>query len=124
MGYTSSGNSDDHTGLRYWESPPSAAIDAPQLQQFSKLPSPGSFPFSALFQVLEVGQDVLSLHGSPVLINHAQEHTDDESNVKTFVRACLRAPQLVVRGQSAEKVTKSSICGYSDYVAALFDNFE
>jgi hypothetical protein len=128
MGYTSINGKD--VGLDQWET--SATVQAKfasstpvaVLEQFSQLPSPSDFSFSALFIVAETRADGLRLHGSPLLIAKAQEVARDQNGVRKSMRASPRTPGLLIEGDLAEAIAQETICKYSEYIAALFDNFE
>lgn len=117
-------------GKQLWESSGPVSKDGPTtssnplLEQFSLLPNPAGFSFSALFEVCETHADVLSLQGSFVLTSKAQQHVEGGKEVKVSMRNSQRAPYLSVKGPEAEKVARATICEYSSYIAALFDNFD
>lgn len=118
------------TGQQLWEmsgadsKTSSSATSNAVLDQFAACPSPAEFAFSALFEVWEEEADALCLQGSFVLTSKAQKQIDSGEEVKVSTRNSRRAPILSVQGPSAEKVTKATICDYSSYIAALFDNFD
>jgi hypothetical protein len=129
MGYTSSKKGS--VGLEMWAASTAASLKSvspsPQLgclNQFSNLPNPPDFIFSAVFQVSDTTSDTLKLDGSFVLMAQAQKSVLDVGDVTTHVRDFPRAPRLLIEGCNAEKIAMESIRRYSEYIAALFDNFD
>lgn len=131
MGCTSS--KEGSIGLEMWAASTGASAKSaspspsPQLgllKQFSNLPNPSDFIFSAVFQVFDTISEALKLDGSFILITQAQKASPDLSDVTTHVRDFPRAPRLLIDGCNAEKIATESIRGYSEYIAALFDNFD
>lgn len=118
-------------GLEMWaastDDSVKSASPSPQsgmLKQFSSLPSPSEFVFSAIIQVSDNNSQALKLDGSFILMARAQESVQDLGAVTTHVRDFPRAPRLLIDGCNAEKIATKSIRGYSEYIAALFDNFD
>lgn len=110
------------TGASVKSSPPSPQLGL--LKQFSSLPSPLEFVFSAVFQVYDTTSEALKLDGSFILMVQAQKCALDLGGVTTHVRDFPRAPRLLIEGRNAETIATESIRGYSQYIAALFDNFD
>ncbi|KAI0855809.1 hypothetical protein F4860DRAFT_519485 [Xylaria cubensis] len=128
MGFTSTQG--EHDGLEAWENAttvdgrPTALSGTPVFNQFSKFASPTTFAFSAIFLMSESTQAPLSLFGSSVLIAQAQKLIEDREGLKIVTQEFRRAPRLKIEGLGAEEVTRKMVCAYSEYVIALFDNFE
>ncbi|KAI1314136.1 hypothetical protein F5Y03DRAFT_336230 [Xylaria venustula] len=128
MGFTSLRGED--LGLETWENAiaipgkPEALSRLPLLDQFAEYPSPTTFPFSAIFQVSESAEARLSLVGSSLLIAKAQKMLGDRESRRVRTQEFRRAPRLRVEGPGAAEVSRRMICAYSDYVVALFDNFD
>lgn len=129
MGCTSS--KEGPIGLDMWEASTgtSAKSASPSLQldlleQFSSLPNPSDFIFSAVFQVCDIASESSKLDGSFILMAQAQKSVQDLGDVMTHVRDFPRAPRLLIEGCNAEKIAAESIRRYSEYIAALFDNFD
>ncbi|KAI8946311.1 hypothetical protein F4801DRAFT_583547 [Xylaria longipes] len=128
MGFTSLPGED--VGLEVWENVitipgrPATLSEISPFDQFSKCPSPTTFAFSAIFQISESAEAPLSLFGSSILTAKAQEFVEDQEGVRVGTQEFRRAPRLKVEGPDAEKMTRKIICAYSEYVVALFDNFD
>lgn len=134
VGWTSIGK--DVVGRRAWHSSAAqlpwikdaATHDGPKavdgrLDQFSGLPGATEFPLSAIFEIATTKSEKTQLSGAPVLVDKARKHAEGE------IEACVqpkasRAPELRIEGADAEAVARATICDYSNYVAALFDNFD
>lgn len=122
MGYTSIVGVD---GFQLWEASSSPSENAlTLLPQFSKDSSPADFPFSAFFEVVETEEDILTLQGSPVLTAKAQKCALGSNNAKISRKDTPRAPYLSVRGTTAKRVARETVCDYSSYIAKLFENFD
>ncbi|KAI0466922.1 hypothetical protein F4859DRAFT_518543 [Xylaria cf. heliscus] len=128
MGFTSLHGKD--IGLEVWEKTitmpgkPSAPIGIPSFDQFSKYPSPATFTFSAIFQISEATGMPLSLFGSSILVAKVQRFLQGQEGVRVTTQEFHRAPRLKIEGPGAEDVTRKIICAYSEYVVALFNNFD
>ncbi|KAK5637373.1 hypothetical protein RRF57_013085 [Xylaria bambusicola] len=128
MGFTSLRG--ENVGLQAWENAvaipgkPAAPSTVPLLDQFSNSPSPTTFPFSAIFQPSESTDVYLSLTGNSILIAKAEKALGDQEGLRVCTQEFRRAPRLQVEGLGAAEVTRKLICAYSEYVVALFDNFE
>ncbi|KAI1751973.1 hypothetical protein F4782DRAFT_502796 [Xylaria castorea] len=128
MGFTSLHG--EHDGLEVWENAttihgrPTALSGIPFFDQFSKFPGPTTFAFSAIFQISESTDAPLSLFGSSILTAKAQKFVEDREGLKVGTQEFRRAPRLKVEGLDAEEVTRKIVCAYSEYVVALFDNFD
>ncbi|KAI0438677.1 hypothetical protein F4803DRAFT_534202 [Xylaria telfairii] len=128
MGYTSLHGED--VGLEAWENAitipgtSSALSKVPLFDQFSKSPSPSTFAFSAIFRISESTDAPLSLFGSSILIAKAQHFVEGREGVRVGTQEFRRAPRLVVEGLGADEVIRKTVCAYSKYVVALFDNFD
>ncbi|KAI0975090.1 hypothetical protein F4678DRAFT_419277 [Xylaria arbuscula] len=128
MGFTSLRG--EGLGLESWENAiaipgKSAALSRlPLLDQFAEFPSPRIFPFSAIFQISESADAPLSLVGSSLLIAKTQKMLGDREGGRVYTLEFRRAPRLQVEGPGAAEVSRRMICMYSEYIAALFDNFD
>ncbi|KAI0544062.1 hypothetical protein F4679DRAFT_589902 [Xylaria curta] len=128
MGFTSTHG--EHDGLELWENAttiygrPTALSGTLFFDQLSKFASPTTFAFSAIFLVSESTQAPLSLFGSSILIAQAQKLVEDREGLKVGTQEFRRAPRLKIEGLGAEEVTRKIVCAYSEYVVALFDNFD
>lgn len=128
MGFTSI--KEGVSGRDLWKtassaSPPSASSPHDTaLGQFSGFTSPSEISFSALIEVSETEDDPLRICGSPVLVQKAQAQIEDAGSVQVAYQNSLRAPHLRITGSLAERVAKATVGGYSEYIAALFDNFD
>ncbi|KAI0110761.1 hypothetical protein GGR51DRAFT_75763 [Nemania sp. FL0031] len=127
MGFTSLQG--EAVGLEAWDN--SIAIPKEStssrttiLSQFSHLPSPVTFAFSAIFQPSERVDTPLSLSGSLILTLKAQNLIDNAKAWRVRTQEFRRAPRLQVDGSGAEDLTRNVIYAYSEYIAALFDNFD
>ena len=94
------------------------------LEQFQSLPDCGEFSLSAIIEIQQSPVDELSLSGSPVLTVKAKAHASEDVRILPSTVKALRAPYLLIDGATAEEVAHAVICEYSDYVGALFDNFD
>ena len=106
------------------QKPTTARTLSPELDEFHELPSPSTFPMSAIFEVEKTQAEAIRVTGSPVLVNKARNHSREEVNVGSSTAKTPRAPELRVEGADAEEVALKTICDYSDYCGALFDNFD
>ncbi|RWA08077.1 hypothetical protein EKO27_g7032 [Xylaria grammica] len=129
MGFTSLRG--EGVGLETWENAigiipgkPAAFSRLPLLAQFTKSPSPTTFPLSAIFQISESAEAPSSLVGSSLLIAKAQKMLGDQEGVRVCTQEFRRAPRLRVEGPGVAEVSRRIICAYSEYVVALFDNFD
>ncbi|KAI0414670.1 hypothetical protein F5X98DRAFT_348648 [Xylaria grammica] len=128
MGFTSLRG--EGVGLETWENAidipgkPAAFSKLPLLAQFTKSPSPTTFPLSAIFQISESAEAPLSLIGSSLLTEKAQKILGDQEGVRVYTQEFRRAPRLRVEGPGVTEVSRKIICAYSEYVVALFDNFD
>ncbi|KAI0186901.1 hypothetical protein EV127DRAFT_410852 [Xylaria flabelliformis] len=97
-----------------------------QLERFSNLADPSTITFSAIVEVWEDAAVVTEVTGTPILVVTAKEHMGARGQLKTTVleRRAIRAPELRVVGMEAEVVTRELVKHYSEYVAALFENFD
>ncbi|KAI1362831.1 hypothetical protein F5Y08DRAFT_259387 [Xylaria arbuscula] len=127
MGFTSVRG--EGVGLETWDNAidipgkPVALSGLPLLAQFTKSPSPTTFPLSAIFQISESAAS-LSLAGSSLLTAKAQKILGDQEGRRVCTQEFRRAPRLRVEGLEAVEVSRRIICAYSEYVVALFDNFD
>ncbi|KAI1126605.1 hypothetical protein F5Y10DRAFT_244416 [Nemania abortiva] len=127
MGFTSLHG--EAVGLEAWDNSiiipkePSSSR-APIPSQFSHLPSPAAFAFSAIFQASERADTPSSLSGSLILTLKAQQLIGTQKDWRVRTQEFRRAPRLQIEGSDAEEATRRVICVYSEYVVALFDNFD
>ncbi|GAW17789.1 hypothetical protein ANO14919_072560 [Xylariales sp. No.14919] len=128
MGFTSLRG--EGVGLETWENAidipgkPAAFSKLPLLAPFTKSPSPTTFPLSAIFQISESAEAPLSLVGSSLLITKAQKLLGDQEGRRVCTQEFRRAPRLRVEGPGVAEMSRRIICAYSEYVVALFDNFD
>jgi hypothetical protein len=117
-------------GEEVWDGRISTSVGyarAPELKLFSNLEEPSTFPFSALFQIIEEEQlelDSLTAQGSPVITQRLHLVTSLPLKVENGGSLPQRVPFISLRGKSAVSVGKLVVKDYSNYVAALFENFD
>ncbi|TRX93706.1 hypothetical protein FHL15_005382 [Xylaria flabelliformis] len=97
-----------------------------QLERFSDLAHPSTITFSAIIEVREDAAVVTEVAGTPILVDTAKEHIGARGQLKATVleRRAIRAPELRVVGMEADVVTRELVKHYSEYLAALFENFD
>ncbi|KAI0860543.1 hypothetical protein F4860DRAFT_514714 [Xylaria cubensis] len=97
-----------------------------QMERLSNLADPSTITFSAIVEVREDAAVVNEVTGTPILVEIAKEHMGARGQLKTTVleRRAIRAPELRVVGMEAEVITRELVKHYSEYVAALFENFD
>ncbi|CAM1503345.1 Fc.00g081210.m01.CDS01 [Cosmosporella sp. VM-42] len=126
MGYTSVHGND--IGRQYWQSSGKETIAPEQnsalLDQFSEFPGPTAFSFSALFEVDDSRHGAVTLHCNSLLVAIALKLVKDADDLRVEVRDSSRAPILTVKGLSVEGIAREVIRGYSENIAASFDNFD
>ncbi|KAF2110190.1 hypothetical protein BDV96DRAFT_584529 [Lophiotrema nucula] len=125
LGWTSPGG--ELIGQRVWEGSMSrdeAQMLVPDIQQFSGMDSTTAFALSAAFEVLATGSDRLTVKGSPVLVTKVCQEAENEVDVERATGTALRAPVVSLQGVKAVSVAQKVVVLYSEYVAALFDNFD
>ncbi|KAI1746715.1 hypothetical protein F4782DRAFT_41285 [Xylaria castorea] len=98
----------------------------PQLERFSDLADPSTVTFSAIVGIRGDADTATEVAGSPILVEMAKKHmgTNGQLEATMLDRGPVRAPELRVVGMEAEVVARELLKGYSEYVAALFDNFD
>ncbi|KAF2103630.1 hypothetical protein NA57DRAFT_69844 [Rhizodiscina lignyota] len=97
----------------------------PWLEDFSECRRASEFPLSAIFEIAEDSQGPLKLVGSHILIQRARENPASNARVEYSISkaSSTRAPEIMVKGNDAEKMAQRLIQDYSEYVAAIFDTF-
>jgi len=111
-----------------WQTPvtqkTTADLSLLELEQFSTLPEASDFPLSAIFEVVKTKAETLKLSGSLILVEKARKRAGEDVETEYSQPKVTRAPEIRIEGKTAEKVARATICDYSEYVAALFDNFD
>ncbi|KAI1741290.1 hypothetical protein F4680DRAFT_72940 [Xylaria scruposa] len=97
-----------------------------QLERFSDLADPSTVTFSAIVEVRGDTAVVTEVTGSPILVETAKKHMGARGQLKTTMleKGPIRAPELRIVGMEAEIVARKLVKDYSEYVAALFENFD
>lgn len=113
-------------GYEKWVSMGSTALAASeiQLQQFSELVDVSACSVSAIFEICESADSHLNIRGSPILVEKVKTQAHPDSQAEFHMKQPLRAPEVSIKGLNAEKVARASIKAYSEYISALFDNFD
>jgi hypothetical protein len=96
----------------------------PDIQQFSSMEATTAFGLSAAFEVLVTEGDGLIVRGSPVLVTKVCQEAENDVDVEKATGTALRAPMVSVQGAKAVSTAQKAVVRYSEYVAALFDNFD
>ena len=125
LGWTSIG--EDHLGRQLWETAASGTRkqqSTPELQQFSVFEDVSKFQLSAIFEITDQEDHKLEAGGAQVLVQQIQKLSSSPVSTRSSPRKQLRAPEVCLKGQSAERVGFEAIKAYSAYVGALFDNFD
>ncbi|EXJ83054.1 hypothetical protein A1O1_06672 [Capronia coronata CBS 617.96] len=94
------------------------------LQQFEGLPDPSNFSSSAMIEIQEYTGRDLTVSGSPVLVTRVKKLAPDHCKIGSSSRKASRAPEILIQGEGAEDLAQRLIRDYSDYIAALFENFD
>ncbi|KAI0544556.1 hypothetical protein F4679DRAFT_34969 [Xylaria curta] len=97
-----------------------------QLERFSDLADPSTVTFSAIVEVWGDAAVVTEVVGSPILVETAKKHMGARGQLKATIleRGAVRAPELRIMGMEAETVARGLVKDYSEYVTALFENFD
>ncbi|KIW98940.1 uncharacterized protein Z519_00603 [Cladophialophora bantiana CBS 173.52] len=125
LGWTSAGG--DYLGRDPWEtggSTPSKWPSKLELEQFSMFADVSKFQLSAIFEVAETHGLPLEAEGAPILLEHVNKVATSAISSRPAVRNQTRAPEVRIKGQSAETIGFEAIKTHSAYVGALFDNFD
>ena len=125
VGWSSPGGS--IVGEQVWDgqlSTSAAYEKCPELKEFSNLDGVSHFSFSALFEIIEQDQDSLLAHGSPVMTQRLHFATGLPWEKGTQGSPLRRVPTVVLEGNKAVSAGLLAVKDYSNYVAALFENFD
>lgn len=95
----------------------------PDLQAFAGEEDVSTFALSAIFDVQQTEDAGATASGSPVLITALQKEVPTVK-VKDSSLTSKRAPVISIRGRDAVQVCTKTVTWYSEYVAALFGNFD
>ena len=79
--------------------------------------------FSAVFEIQESDQEPLRLEGSSLLVAKAKRYVESGKDGMTGVEKSSKSMHLRISGPSAQRIAVDTIREYSNYIAALFDNF-
>lgn len=92
---------------------------------------PASVSFAAIIDVVvdeDDGEDEaaggLRIVGSPVLVEQASRIAPPGAVFEARGTTVVRAPEVRIVGQDAERVACALVREYSKYIGALFDNFD
>ncbi|KAI9818744.1 MAG: hypothetical protein M1827_007564 [Pycnora praestabilis] len=136
LGWSSPGGST--IGQEVWEGDRTATEGYerfPELEQFKGGEEARGFSLSAIFEVLEsaAGSDApLTVRGSAVLTEatrraataHASSAGNKAVTVESGGYVSKRVPFVTIQGTDAGTLARVTIERYSEYVAALFENFD
>ncbi|KAJ9605149.1 hypothetical protein H2200_010539 [Cladophialophora chaetospira] len=125
LGWTSVGG--PYLGRDVWETATSKNRKQPstsELEQFSTFENASEFQLSAIFEVVEADQEQLQVDGAKVLVDQVQKISSTPMSAKLSSRKQLRAPEVLLKGQGAERIGVEAIKAYSSYIGAMFDNFD
>ena len=102
-----------------------AAYDQfPDLRVFSNVTAAVDVSLSAIFNVTKTnGRDVV-ISRALVLSDAVQKAAIGKVVAEEGGPMLKRAPVAIIQGQSAEEVGSAALVFYSNYVAALFENFD
>lgn len=95
----------------------------PDLKSFAGEEDVTIFALSAIFDVQQTEDSGATASGSPVLITAVQKEAP-MVKVKDSTIMSKRAPVVSIRGRDAVEVCAKTVAWYSEYVAALFGNFD
>jgi hypothetical protein len=95
----------------------------PDLKAFAGEEDVSTFALSAIFDVHQTEDVGATASGSPVLITALQKEAPTVK-VKDSSLMSKRAPVISIRGRDAVQVGTKTVTWYSEYVAALFGNFD
>jgi hypothetical protein len=79
--------------------------------------------FSAVFEIQESDQEPLRLEGSSLLVAKAEKYIESPKEVLIGVEKSSKFKYLRISGPTAQHIAIDTIREYSNYIAALFDNF-
>jgi hypothetical protein len=118
-------------GRDVWEGlyPASAGYDqAPELKAFASMSDAADFAFSAIFEIMDDGSDELAVRGTPVLTTQCLVACTN-AGLRVVVAGgspttSKRVPVASIWGKGAAAAGTVAVEHYSEYVAALFENFD
>lgn len=95
----------------------------PDLQSFAGMEDVSTFSLSAIFDVQTTDDPGATASGAPVLITAVRKEAPSIKAQESMAMS-RRAPVVSIRGQDAVEICAKTVAWYSEYVAALFGNFD